>query len=453
MSRTIPLSRRRVLSRFCHVGLGTAAAATALRSRAGTSANDKINLAFVGVRGRGLHLIRGFAARSDCHASYLCDVDESTFAAAFNEIKDGSTRPQMVRDFRRALDDPSVDAVVIATPDHWHALATIWACQAGKDVYVEKPVSHSAWEGRKMVEAARKYDRLVQVGTQNRSAPYVHEAKRYIDAGKLGSIHLVKVYNQKYEANVQAAPETVPPAHLDWNMWQGPATQPGYSTTFHNHWNHFWQFSGGDIANDAIHQLDLARWMVGVAYPTTVYSIGGRFGEQGVAETPDTQVAVYEFPQLVMVLELTLYTPYMIKTDQQLRDSDMYPHWPQNTERVEIFGSEGLMVLGRMGAGWQVFDRQKNRKPVIAAEAQGGYPDPEHRENFVSALRSRQGLNADILEGHRSTLLAHLANASYRLGGRKLHFDASSESFVNDPEANQLLRRKYRAPWTVPEQV
>jgi predicted dehydrogenase len=234
-------------------------------------------------------------------------------------------------------------------------------------------------------------------------------------------------------------------------MWQGPATQPGYSLNYHNHWNAFWQFSGGDIANDAVHQLDLARWMIGADYPQSVYSVGGRCGEDGVSEMPRTQVAVYEFPKLVMTLELTLDTPYMIKSDPIVRDTDVYPHWPQNTERVELYGSKGLMVLGRMGAGWQVFDRQKNREVVIAAQVHGRFPDKDHQQNFLDSIRSRKTPNADILEGHRSTLLSQTANISYRLGGRKL--DSSTESFKNDPEANHLLKREYRAPWVVPEHV
>jgi predicted dehydrogenase len=451
---------RHSLTRLVHesdkYSAATAAILTATSASASESvpASNKVNLAFVGVRGRGLRLLRAFGARADCNIAYICDVDQSVVATPLKEMQVlGHRPPTIVQDFRRALDDKSIDAVVIATPDHWHALASIWACQAGKDVYVEKPISYSIWEGRQMVEAARKYDRIVQVGTQNRSAPYVLDAKRYIDSGKLGSINLVKVFNQKYQSNLSQMAESEPPAHIDWYMWQGPATQPGYSLNVHNHWNAFWQFSGGDIANDAVHQLDLARWMVGVGHPETVYSTGKAFTDEGVSEMPCSQVAVYEFPNLVMTLELTLNTPYMIKSDQLIRDSDMFPHWPQNTERVELFGSKGLMVLGRMGAGWQVFDRQKNRIVVVAAQAYGRYPDPPHQQNFVDSIRSRQKPNADILDGHLSTLLCHAANISYRLGGRKLAFDSSTELFRGDAEANSLLKREYRAPWIVPDTV
>jgi predicted dehydrogenase len=236
-------------------------------------------------------------------------------------------------------------------------------------------------------------------------------------------------------------------------MWTGPAPQSTYNENYHRSWNHFWRFSGGDIINDGVHQIDLARWLVGKTYPKSVYSAGGRYAEAGVFESPDTQVAVYQFDHLVMVFELTLYTPYMIKSDPELRDSDMFPYWPQNAERIEIYGSQGLMIVGRHGCGWQVFDRPKDRKPVVAHEQNGPFPDDEHFENFVQSIRSRNLPNADIEEGHRSTLLCQLANISYRLGGRKLVVDPATESLVDDAEANRMLKREYRTPWVVPENV
>ena len=304
-----------------------------------------------------------------------------------------------------------------------------------------------------MVEAARRYDRIVQVGTQNRSAPYNIAAKEYIASGKLGSIHMVRVINQKSWPNVAAVPDQRPPAGLNWDMWTGPAPTSPYNDNLHHAWNHFWRFSGGDIINDGVHQMDLARWVVGKAYPESVYSTGGRYAEKGALESPDTQVAVYQFDDLVLTFELTLYTPYMIKSDQVLRDSDMYPYWPQNAERIEIYGSKGLMILGRHGCGWQVFDHPKDRKPVIKAEGNGPFPDDVHFENFVQSVRNRQRPNADIEEGHRSTFMCQLANISYRLGGRKLRVDPTTETLIDDAEANAMLRREYRSPWVVPEKV
>lgn len=435
------------------IAAGIAAAALPSKSRA-SSASDRVRLAVVGIRGRGGYLAARFAARPDCEVAYLCDVEEPLFASHVGAVEQAQGRaPKTTSDFRHALDDQSVDAIIVATPDHWHALATIWGCQAGKDIYVEKPVSHSPWEGRKMVEAARRYNRIVQVGTQNRSAAYNIAAKAYIDAGKLGTVHLVRVYNQKSWPNSPAKPDGPPPTGLNWDMWTGPAPESPYNENFHRRWNHFWRFSGGDIINDGVHQMDLARWLVGKAYPQSVYSTGGRYAEPGVFESPDTQVAVYQFDDLVMTFELTLYTPYMIKSDQELRDSDMFPHWPQNAERIEIFGSKGLMIVGRHGCGWQVFDRPKDRKPVIAEEGNGPFPDNEHFDNFVESIRTRNRPNADIEEGHRSTLLCQLANISYRRGGRKLVVDGKKETIVDDPEASAMMKRQYRHPWIVPETV
>lgn len=448
------VDRRDFLAAAGATAIGAAATCTAGDSARAAAAGDRVRLAVVGIHGRGGHLARKLAARGDSEVAYVCDVDQSLLAACAGEVEQIQQRaPQLASDFRRALDDKDVDAIVVATPDHWHALATVWGCQAGKDVYVEKPASHTPWEGRKMVEAARRYGRIVQVGTQNRSAPYNIAAKAYLDAGKLGSVHFVRVFNQKSWPNFPAVDDGAVPAGLDWDMWTGPAPQCPYNENFHRRWNHFWRFSGGDIINDGVHQIDLARWLVGKAYPQSVYSTGGRYAEPGACESPDTQLAVFQFEDLVMAFDLTLYTPYMIKSDQALRDSDMFPYWPQNAERIEIYGSAGLMVVGRHGCGWQVFDRPKDRQPVIAAQGNGPFPDDAHLADFLHCVRTRETPSADIEQGHRSTLLCQLANISYRLGGRKLVVDAATETLVGDQEANQLLRREYRAPWVVPEVV
>jgi predicted dehydrogenase len=451
------ITRRNFLSSTGKTGIGLTLGAAAIASSRQANAaksSDRVRLAVVGIHGRGGVHARKFAARSDSEIAYLCDVDETLLPPLASELAHTqSNPPQVTGDFRRALDDKSVDAIIVATPDHWHALASIWGCQAGKDVYVEKPVSHSPWEGRKMVEAARRYDRIVQAGTQNRSAHYNMLAKEYIDSGKLGSIHLVRVYNQKEWPNVPAVADRATPAGLNWDMWTGPAPECRYNENYHRSWNHFWRFSGGDIINDGVHQMDLARWLVGKTYPKSVYATGGRFAEKGAFESPDTQVAVFDFDDMLLTFELTLYTPYMIKSDQALRDSDMFPYWPQNAERIEIFGSKGLMVVGRHGCGWQVFGRPKDRKPVVVQQGNGPFPDDEHFANFIDCLRSRQRPNADIEEGHRSTFMCQLANISYRLGGRKLIVNAATESLVGDDEANKLLKREYRSPWVVPEKV
>jgi len=452
------LSRREFLQRSKGTSLGLAAGVAILsnaESVRAAPAAERIILAAVGVRGRGAHLAQGFLERGDCRYAYVCDVDSSLFASRAKAIaeRQGGREPKCVQDFRKALDDPSVDAVIVATPDHWHAPATVWACQAGKDVYVEKPATHSCWEGRKMVEAARKYRRVVQVGTQNRSAPYNIEAKKFIDEGKLGTIHLCRIYNQKFWGNRPMVPDSDAPAGLDWDMWNGPAPEHRYNATFHRYWNHLWRYSGGDIANDASHQIDLARWLIGATYPKTAYSTGGRFASEGAAETPDTQVAVYDLEKMVVTFELTLYTPYMLKTDGELRQSDMFPYWPQNATRIEIFGTEGLMCVGRHGGGWQVYVRPKSRLPVVKAQRYGRFPDPPHKENFIQCIRTRQRPSADVLEGHLSALWIHYANISYRTGGQKLRIDPTTEQILDNPEAMKLFKREYRKPWAIEDPV
>ncbi|MGQ9573872.1 MAG: Gfo/Idh/MocA family protein [Thermoguttaceae bacterium] len=451
------LSRREFWDRSKRAGLGLAAGLTILKdpqSVRAAPAHDRIILAAIGAGGRGSSLAGGFVQRGDCQYAYVCDADIRRAEALASNLARDQKPPKAVQDFRKALEDPSVVAVVIATPDHWHAPATVWACQAGKDVYVEKPPTHNCWEGQKMVQAARKYQRIVQVGTQNRSAACNRQAREYLQSGKLGKVHFCRICNQKLWGNFPQQPDAEPPKGLDWDLWNGPAPEARYNPTLHAGWHHLWRYSGGDIANDASHQIDLARWLLGVDYPKSVYSTGGRFNTTGAAETPDTQIAAYDFDGLLVVFELTLYTPYMLKISPQIRESlTEFPYWPQCATRIEIYGSQGLMIVGRHGGGWQVFDRPKSEKPVIKAQANGTFPDPEHKEDFVRAIRSRQLPSADIQEGHRSALWIHYANISYRLGGQKLLIDPETEQIVGNPEAMRLFKREYRKPYVIAEEV
>lgn len=421
------------------------------KSVTATPANDKLNLAIVGCRGRGNTLARSFASRDDCEFTWFCDVDPQMYATRANGIAalQGGRMPKYAKDFRVMLEDSSVDAVIIATPPHWHTLATIWCCQAGKDVYCEKPQSHNCWEGRHGVEAARKYNRIVQIGLQNRSAPYLHAAKKYITDGRLGDINLVRVYNQKGESNFPLAENSHPPAGFDWDMFNGPAPEHAYNETLRYQWRFLWRYGGGDMHYDGIHQVDIARWLVGVDYPISVFSHGDRFDRAGAAETPDTQLSVFEFDKLMMTFDLTLNTPYMLKADHGIRDGNLFPHWPQNAERVEIYGTDAMMVVGRMGSGWQVFGRPQSRKPVLRDEMHGRFPDEPHQQDFVNSVRTRKTPNADIESGHLSTLLVHYANISYRLGGEKLTIDPATEGFVDNDRGQALLTRSYRSPWIV----
>jgi predicted dehydrogenase len=451
------INRREFLSRSKQTGLGLAAGVTILssaRSVRAFAANEKITLASVGVRGRGRQLAQGFLDRGDCRIGYVCDVDSGLFDPVSKELAplQGGRAPKCVQDMRRALEDKSVDAIVVATPDHWHALAAIWGAQARKDVYVEKPPTHNCWEGRQMVKAARRYQQIMQVGTQNRSAPYNFEAKQYIQEGKLGTIHMCRVYNQKGQHNFAAVPDSDPPAGLNWDMFNGPAPAANYNANLHRNWHGWWRYSNGDMANDGVHQLDLARWLCGLEYPQSVYCTGGRYAEKGADETPDSQVGVFQFDNLVMTFELTLYTPYMLKTDAEIRQSDMIPYWPQNATRIEIYGTEGVMYVGRHGGGWEVYERPLSRKPVVTKRVFGRFPDPEHKENFIRCIRSRELPHADIEHGHRSALLVHYATASLRAGGVKVNIDPKTEHMDN-AQAQAFFKRQYRQPWVIPEEV
>ncbi len=315
--------RRRFLKHTATAGVGTFAIFSSGVHAQAVSPNERIHVAIVGIRGRGALHATGFAKRPDCRVTHLADPDSRLFGTPASAGYMRFTRPDVaklprveaveklqgkapkpVEDLHRALDDRSVDAICVATPDHWHALATVWGCQAGKHVYVEKPISHTPWEGRKMVEAARKYKCVVQGGTQSRSAPYLHKAKAYIDEGKLGEIHMVRVYDQKQWGNVPPRPDEPTPPGLNWDLWNGPAPEHPYNFNYWEHWNHYWRYSGGDIINDSIHQIDLARWLTGVDYPKSVYSTGGRWAEEGDFETPDTQAATYEFDKMLMLFEM-----------------------------------------------------------------------------------------------------------------------------------------------------
>jgi predicted dehydrogenase len=452
------INRRQFLEHSRTSTLGFAAGTTILgsaRSVRAAPANERLVLAMIGVGSWGNALAMGFLDRDDCEIGYVCEVNRQLHEprAEAYAARQGGKRPKCVQDFREMLEDDSVDAAVVATPQHWHALATILCVRAGKDVYCEKPQSHNGWEGRQAVKAARKYDRIVQIGTHNRSAEYNQAAKRYLEEGKLGRVHLCRVFEQCHEANFPWGPDSDPPDTLDWDLWIGPAPARNYNRAIPAQWRHLWDYSGGNMAYQGIHQIDLARWLCGVDYPNSVYCTGGRFSTQGGAETPDTQVAVFEFPEMLMTYEETLYTPYMLRSDPGVRNGDLFPYWPQNATRIELYGDQGVMYVGRMGGGWQVFVRTQNREPVVKDQMHGRYSASEHKEDFVRSVKSRQRPNADIEDGHRSMLLVHYANISYRLGGRKLLIDPKTEHVIDDPEAMGLFQREYRKPWVVEEVV
>jgi predicted dehydrogenase len=448
-------NRREFLERSVQGTIG----ATLTMSRLGgtpaiAAASDKVVIGVIGSGERGVFLTGLFAQRPDVEVAYVCDVHPGRREDGVKAVEEVTgKKPKAVGDFRTLLDDRRVDAVVNATPHHWHALATILACQAGKDVYVEKPACHNIWEGRKMVEAARKYNRVVQLGTQNRSSSYGKSARELIQSGKLGDLHLVRVFNMFCRAPVKRAPNTPLPEGMNWDIWLGPAPQRPFSKTWFEDWVYFWDFSSGLIGDDAVHQLDLARMVIGREYPKSVHHAGGNLSFHDDAEVPDTSLVTYEYDGLIFVLEQTWWAPYMKKTPESIRQSEvLFPEWfPFNDSVIQIYGAKGMMLLGRQGGGWQLFDVDGKK---IAQDKQTHQKMQEaHVGNFVECIRSRNRPNADIEVGFVSTAICHLANISYRLGNRKLEFDAKTGTFVNDQEADRYLKRSYREPWAVPEQV
>jgi predicted dehydrogenase len=438
------LNRRQFLKQ----SMGAATALTVLAGPRVFGANERVVVGFMGVGGRGTSLVEKFAARKDVTIAYLSDPDSRRFKGAGGIVEKAQGRaPKTVQDFRRVLEDKGVDVVVNATPDHWHALGTILACQAGKDVYVEKPMAHNIWEGRKMVEAARKYKRIVTVGMQSRSAPYASKALERLRAGRLGEIHEVRVLNKMLHP-MGKPPGQPPPAELDYELWCGPASKPAHSAA--GQWLNYFEYSCGPIPGDAIHQLDLARFLLGnpPAPKSFIASSALRVLRDG-RDTPDTQIAAFEYDGLTLQFEGTLWTPYLKKTPMEQRDKDITPNWPFNSTRIELLGTRGFMYVGRHGDGWQLFDEDAK----LVENVTGRQGDAAHIENFVQCVRSRELPAADVEQGHQSALLCHLANIAWRAGKGSLAFDPQMESFPNAPEANQFLKRKYREPWVVPDQV
>lgn len=430
--------------------MGAAAASTFSINVLG--ANERVVAAVMGIHDRGMDLAKELVTGGDAELRYLADPDSRLFAERAGIVERASgRRPQCVQDFRRILDDKEVDAICMATPDHWHAIATILACQAGKDVYVEKPTSHSIWESRKMVEAARKYGRMVQVGTQNRSADYCALARERVQDAAFGDIHFVRIVNSKERGPIGRPADTPVPDGVDYDLWLGPAPdRPFNENHFHYKWHWFWRYSGGDVINDGIHQIDLARWLTGRTLPNAVSSVGAQHVFDDDRETPDTQTINWEFDGLNMTLEQTLWTPYLKKHPFELRDKADLPNWPLAGTRIEIYGTKQYMYLGRMGGGFQILDGDGNT--VAIQPGQFSPANTKHVANFLQSVRTRELPNADIEEGHYSTLLGHYGNIAYRVG-RRLHIDPATEGFVGDDGANALVRRAYREPWVVPEVV
>jgi len=422
-------------------------------------ANERVVLAIIGAGNYGTKVITRMIKLPNVQVKYACDVNDERGAGTIKTLEESQGfAPKRIVDMREALDDKEVNGVLISTPEHWHALATIWACQAGKDVYVEKPIAISLWESRKMVEAARKYKRIVQCGTQNRSADYAYTARDYIKSGKLGKVLYVKVYSMLLADIVwNPQPDSPAPKGLDWDRWLGPAVERPYNPYMHKRWSNYWAFGTGNIGHDATHQIDLARIAMGDPMPPkTITCIGGRLAYNDKRDVPDTQAVTYEYGDFVMTLDLACFTPYLIKAGEKVRLGDKWPDWATNGDRIEIYGTDRIMYLGRMGAGWQIMERKgkgDDSTMEVIDQQHGKYPSEPHEANFIDCIRTRKTPNGNIEQGHYSNILVNAANISYRVGNKQLAFDSKSETFTNCKEANDLLKPAYRKNYRIPDQV
>ena len=420
-------------------------------------ANDRINMSVIGVRGQGNgHLKRwaGMAKDKNVFLKTICDVDENLFDERVEEIgKIQGEKPGTQVDMRKVFEDQDIDAVSIATPNHWHALATIWAVQAGKDVYVEKPSSHNVWEGRQMIEAANKYNKIVQVGFQNRSIPNVRKAMQSLHNGVIGEVYMAKGLCYKPRGSFGASENSAPPAGLHYDMWLGPAKwRPYNEKRGHYNWHWHWNTGNGDTGNQGPHQFDIARWGLNKdEHPVRIQSSGGYYKYKDCSqETPNTQSSVLEYEDGKILqfetrgLDTNGEGKFNVKIGNIFYGTDGY---------MEVNGSKWATYLGKKGepgpSSEAAGDAEKTSE-YLAAPGGGG-----HYANFIAAVRSRNkaDLTCEIYEGFHSSALPQLANISYRLGGTSLDFNPTTEKFINNEGANDMLTRQYREPFVVPDKV
>jgi predicted dehydrogenase len=408
--------------------------------------SDRIVVATVGLRGRGHALTKIFANADDVDLRYMCDVDENILKERTAEIVETTRhRPEALGDFRRALDDPSVDAIAIATPDHWHAIPTILACQAGKDAYTEKPDGHNILEGKTMVAMAKKHKRIVQLGTHVRSSHNMLDAMAYIRAGNLGRTLFAKAWESQRQGNLGNPPDSKPPQGVDYDFWLGPAPKrPFNHLRFHGNWRWFLDYGTGDLGNDGVHRMDYALWGLRTAveaqgeklprFPKVVSSHGGKNYFDDAQEWPDTLMTTYDFGGYLLTYEMRLWSPYPLHG---------------LGEGAIILGDKGSVLLGNRG--WSAYDEEG--KEILTREGPSNLQASfVHVRNFLDCMRTRKRPAADLeTVGHPSSLLCHVGNVAWRVG-RSVKFDAKTETFLGDPEANQFVGRpEYRKPWVLPK--
>jgi predicted dehydrogenase len=490
------VSRREFLGKTTQFAVGAIAAGmlsscarpTAVGTKAGViGANNRINLAIIGVRGRGIKLAEGFSQIPDVRIKTLCDIDANLFAERVKKIEDiQKFAPGTEKDLRRVFEDKEIDAVGVATPNHWHALATIWAIQAGKHVYVEKPCSHNIREGRRMVEAANKYGRLVQCGCQNRSLNNVQRAIKFLHDGGIGEVYMARGLCYKARDTIGKVPDGIGTGpqykyfvwnnpgvnfdadymgRVDYDMWLGPAPQRHFNyNRFHYNWHWNWDYGNGDIGNQGPHQFDIARWGLNKnEHPVKISSMGGYFGPESDQQTPNMQSAVFEYADgKIMQFDVRgIYTNDEAAMFAATENKEIVKKLQDGVGVGNLFyGTKGWMYIN--DTVWKTYLGRKNEPgPCSETSEESANPnDPAgagsqgHFVNFITALRNgkKEDLNCNIEEGAMSTALPHLANIAYRLG-RTLVFDGKTEKFVSDGQADDMLTRNYRQPYAVPDRV
>jgi predicted dehydrogenase len=464
-------SRRKFLRTSAMAG-AAAIAAPAIVARA-AGANERLRVGLVGMGGR-MHSHVGSLATLTEEADMVavCDCDETKLADVEKSFPDlAGKKLKVYKDQKALFDDKEIDAVSFGTQDHWHALQTIWACQAGKDVYVEKPSTWCIAEGRKMVEAARKYNRMVQIGTQNRSSPNVREGIQKLKEGVIGKLYMGRGMSYKVRDNLGKHRPRPVPAGLNWDAWVGPAQMVEYSSFQHHRWYWLSNFASGDVANQTVHDIDKLRWGLGLdTHPTTVMSMGGRFvpavgdkpEKNDDADTPNTQAFMCQWAgrNILVTFEVRHW-----HTNSEAGMRDKYPFMePASCVGEIFFGSEGYMIIPDYSSYYTFLGANhepgpcKTHGPIDAAKGYAGTywkrESAPHFHNWLTAIRSRnyKDLHADVEEGHMSMSVCHMAKISAKLG-RSVHFDPKTERFVNDSEADRFLTREYRKPYVVPDQV
>ena len=432
-----PANRRQFIKQ-ASTTLAAAAALSSRRAFADSNADEPLTVALIGCGGRGVHDAGLFRNIPGIKIRYVCDVDAARRNSAAKTL--GVETSRAVADMRKVLDDKSVTAVIVATPDHWHSPASILACDAGKHVYVEKPISHNIRESRLLVEASRRGKTLVQHGTQSRSTSTTIAGIKLLREGIIGTVVAAKCWNIQRRGSIGRGRDTDPPEGFDYDNWVGPATMIPYRTNrVHNRWTMWYHFGAGEMGNDGVHDIDYTRWGLGVdTHPSYVAAAGGKFTSDDDSEFPDTQQVTFEYPgdgkpgsRRILIYEQRLW-------------STNYPH--NCDSGAEFYGTKGQMFLSRRGK-LQVLDDQN--KPVELSVELKAQDDAAHVRNFCDAIRTGAKLNADALTGHLSTSLCHLGNIATRLG-RSLRFDPDKEQILDDAQANALVRREYREHWGTP---